>query len=394
MVPYGAGIISPLLLLSGNFYLWSARFSVTVGIFCIVLLIPYFVALRKRLSIESVIPRYQAELVEEDLLSIQGSDTLRSVETLFEGAVHLGDYDTARLAAEAMRYAADAKSEGSPEQSAAILTILKNSASRHVTNFPVHQMLLKLIFESVALSVASRGGMVSPEIILIASDSALDSVAARSPAVTEDHCNQLAVFAEKLISRNAPELAMIPIGGLRKIATRASDLGLGEISAKGAEILCRVDIDDTLENGVPMSREIVGLVRDTSRDPLIARTGIGALRTRMESALKSDRLKPLESYAAGLEKLGRELTTYDEEWIGILAASLADAAIDLSALIGIDAGWKPRALGLIDALGRLGLRVDRESKTEIGNELSRILATPSVDSDLGRAAQSFLELDK
>lgn len=92
-VPFGIAILLPLFLLNGNFFLWSARLTLLLGGACLLLLIPYFVAVRNLLSI----PRVIAE-IEENLSNIGSEEDIRasikSIANIGMGALNLRDYET------------------------------------------------------------------------------------------------------------------------------------------------------------------------------------------------------------------------------------------------------------------------------------------------------------
>lgn len=91
LVPYLIGIVLPLFLLSSNFSLWATRVSLWLGGLCLALLIPYFVALRDRLSLDTVIREMEAKWTVSDL------------QNFAMGALQNYDYATYERALEAVQ---------------------------------------------------------------------------------------------------------------------------------------------------------------------------------------------------------------------------------------------------------------------------------------------------
>jgi tetratricopeptide (TPR) repeat protein len=86
-VPYLAGIALPLFLLHTNLALWVERVSLLLGGFCLALLIPYFVVLRRRLSLDSLIQVMENEMAASDLLNLAMGALQNYDYTTFEEAL-------------------------------------------------------------------------------------------------------------------------------------------------------------------------------------------------------------------------------------------------------------------------------------------------------------------
>src|SRR3972149_7855492 len=61
LVFYLFGVAVPLFLLNGRFTIWGVRISLLLGGFCLALLVPYFFALRRKLSPAATIQGLRAE---------------------------------------------------------------------------------------------------------------------------------------------------------------------------------------------------------------------------------------------------------------------------------------------------------------------------------------------
>ena len=107
-IPYLAGIALPLFLLNSNFSLWAVRVSLLLGGFCLVLLIPYFVALRNRLSLNIVIQE------------MKGEKALSDLQSFALGAYESRDYETFERAIEALQMVGEDLMDKSGEQGALV----------------------------------------------------------------------------------------------------------------------------------------------------------------------------------------------------------------------------------------------------------------------------------
>ena len=54
-VPFASGILLPLYLLNGHFFLWAVQVSLSVGAYCVLSLLPFAVAVRVLLSVETAL---------------------------------------------------------------------------------------------------------------------------------------------------------------------------------------------------------------------------------------------------------------------------------------------------------------------------------------------------
>ena len=62
-VPFFVGILLPLFLLHGEFYLWSAQLSLIVGVFCLISLFPFAAAVKRLLSVSDAIVERGEQLI-------------------------------------------------------------------------------------------------------------------------------------------------------------------------------------------------------------------------------------------------------------------------------------------------------------------------------------------
>ncbi|MBI2868181.1 MAG: hypothetical protein HYX97_07595 [Chloroflexi bacterium] len=112
LVLYLLGIALPLFLLMGNFTLWGVRLALMLGILCLLLLIPYFLVLRRRMSVGNIIDaleleakvqyrgilNYYARRALENLKTPPGfydvPDAVETLDNIAMGALSARDYDT------------------------------------------------------------------------------------------------------------------------------------------------------------------------------------------------------------------------------------------------------------------------------------------------------------
>jgi hypothetical protein len=104
VVPFLLGIVVPLLLLMGNFRLIGVRIALTLGIACVALLAPYFLVLRKRLSLEHLVVSLGAVATRGMLSDAGGQDrasgesSIKTLDNVAMGAFQAHDYDSFELA--------------------------------------------------------------------------------------------------------------------------------------------------------------------------------------------------------------------------------------------------------------------------------------------------------
>ena len=92
-IPFGVGILVPLFLLRGEFYLWSAHLSLLVASFCILSLIPFAGAVRRLLSISETMSGMREEVTTSDS-QVVATDLVAKLGNITIGALNLKDYET------------------------------------------------------------------------------------------------------------------------------------------------------------------------------------------------------------------------------------------------------------------------------------------------------------
>ena len=95
-IPYAIGILLPLLLLNGNFYLWAARASLFIMVYCIVSLLPFAVAVRGLLSPSGAMSEKKQRILTRE----SDADIRQSIDELSDilvGALNLKDYESFRF---------------------------------------------------------------------------------------------------------------------------------------------------------------------------------------------------------------------------------------------------------------------------------------------------------
>ena len=94
-VPFVVGILLPLFLLQGQFYLWSAEMSLLIGSYCVLSLMPFAVAVRRLLSISATISDMGRELSTTDEPGTV--DVIGKLGNIALGALNVKDYETFEL---------------------------------------------------------------------------------------------------------------------------------------------------------------------------------------------------------------------------------------------------------------------------------------------------------
>ena len=92
-VPFAVGILLPLYLLNGHFLLWAAQVSLSVGTYCVLSLLPFAVAVRELLSVETALDDNASQF--SGVGSARDARTLtREIGDISVGALTLRDFAT------------------------------------------------------------------------------------------------------------------------------------------------------------------------------------------------------------------------------------------------------------------------------------------------------------
>ena len=94
-IPFGVGILLPLFLLRGEFYLWSAQASLLLASYCVFSLLPFAIAVRRLLSISDTMSDMRKEISTADDYGIR--DLVGRLGNISLGALNLKDYETFEL---------------------------------------------------------------------------------------------------------------------------------------------------------------------------------------------------------------------------------------------------------------------------------------------------------
>jgi len=111
VVPFLIGIVTPLFLLNSYFELWAARLTLLLGGMCIILLIPFFIAVRRQLSMASLIDDLRITICDSSS-ERDAKHALKSLSTVLLGALKLGDYETFNLGMECIEQASQTELSG------------------------------------------------------------------------------------------------------------------------------------------------------------------------------------------------------------------------------------------------------------------------------------------
>lgn len=90
--PFGTGIILPLFLLHGYFFIWSTAISLLIAAYCIFSLIPFTLAVRKLLSIsEALKEKHNEVLAATD--RTEREHLINDLSDIALGALYVNDYN-------------------------------------------------------------------------------------------------------------------------------------------------------------------------------------------------------------------------------------------------------------------------------------------------------------
>ena len=95
-VPFGIGILLPLYLLNGHFYLWAVQVSLVIGTFCVVSLLPFGIAVRTLVSVEGALVEH-AEQITTSETADEARGFCRDLGDISVGALTLRDFATFEL---------------------------------------------------------------------------------------------------------------------------------------------------------------------------------------------------------------------------------------------------------------------------------------------------------
>lgn len=95
-VPFGIGILLPLYLLNGHFYLWAVQVSLVIGAFCVVSLLPFGIAVRALLSVESALVDHAEQITTAETAN-EAQDFCKNLGDISVGALTLRDFATFEL---------------------------------------------------------------------------------------------------------------------------------------------------------------------------------------------------------------------------------------------------------------------------------------------------------
>ena len=90
-LPFIIGIILPLFLLHGHFFLWATQISLLIAVYCVTSLLPFTAAVRKLLSISEVMNEKQNEIMSAKSEEV-AKQLIGELSGIAIGAVHVNDY--------------------------------------------------------------------------------------------------------------------------------------------------------------------------------------------------------------------------------------------------------------------------------------------------------------
>lgn len=111
VVPFLIGIIAPLFLLNTYFELWAARLTLLLGGMCIILLIPFFIAVLRQLSMASLIDDLRT-IICDSSSERDAKHALKSLSAVLLGALKLRDYETFNLGMDCIEQASQTELSG------------------------------------------------------------------------------------------------------------------------------------------------------------------------------------------------------------------------------------------------------------------------------------------
>ena len=95
-VPFGIGILLPLYLLNGHFYLWAVQVSLVIGAFCVMSLLPFGIAVRELVSVEGALVEQAGQITTSETTD-EARGFCRDLGDISVGALTLRDFATFEL---------------------------------------------------------------------------------------------------------------------------------------------------------------------------------------------------------------------------------------------------------------------------------------------------------
>ena len=129
-LPFGVGIILPLFLLHGCFFLWSTRISLLIAVYCVSSLLPFTVAVRKLLSISEALTEKQNEIRTANSRE-ERERLIGELSDIAIGAMYVNDYAAFETGLKKMAMLADDRGAGRQLEllvSAEIVQMLRQNA--------------------------------------------------------------------------------------------------------------------------------------------------------------------------------------------------------------------------------------------------------------------------
>ena len=143
-VPFAVGILLPLYLLNGHFYLWAVQVSLLVGTFCVVSLLSFAAAVRGLLSISEAIAEKNRRLLAATSDN-EAQILITDLGNISIGALALRDFETFELGIQQL--AASAKTSEIPTVQLQIAEELRRMILRNVDERFASEVLLDAMIE-------------------------------------------------------------------------------------------------------------------------------------------------------------------------------------------------------------------------------------------------------
>lgn len=162
-VPFVVGILLPLFLLHGHFFLWSVQVSLLIGAFCIVSLLPFAVAVRRLLLISEVILENEKRLL--DAKSDQDVQALtKQLANISVGALALKDYETFEFGVQRLKDSAITTC-GRIELGSHVGREIRGMLFRNADDLYASDILLKAMLELASKQIAGTDSSTREEML-------------------------------------------------------------------------------------------------------------------------------------------------------------------------------------------------------------------------------------
>ena len=309
--PFTAGILLPLFLLHGPFYLWSAQFSLILGAYCIVSLFPFAAAVRRLLSVQEAIQEKGTEL-ETSKSTCDVSKVSREIGNISLGALNLKDFETFEHGVRQLVVSSNCV-EGPPYLRPSVAMEIRRMALRNVDDLFASEVLLRALME-IGFDEASKTDSSTQEQVL---DEILGAYESVNVAALQQQVQNIDIVVKETglaIKRSETKVAA-------KLQNLLYVIGGRAISGLPMDLDCSGPVISALGNLI--QAEYHSSLDSSDRDELVT-SAVMQIETLGTAARAVNKNTLLRSAVIELQRAERTFQNETEGVRGSIRASLAE----------------------------------------------------------------------